>query len=185
MPMPTSTSSRLISRPAPKPPPVICSTSGTARCGTSPGRPTGSRRSSAPTAGGQPSSGRTSRCRRRFGVTGAPAQDLNTAVFVSNDSMAVGVLRAFHEYGRSVPGDVSVVGFDDVPEAAYFSPPLTTVRQDFGEVGRRSLALLLGQIESGTRAAQRHVVETTLVVRDSTTAYTATRKRPTTKARPH
>jgi len=108
-----------------------------------------------------------------------------TAVFVANDSMAVGVLRAFHEYGRSVPGDVSVVGFDDVPEAAYFSPPLTTVRQDFGEVGRRSLALLLGQIESGTRAAQRHVVETTLVVRDSTTAYTATRKRPTTKARPH
>lgn len=108
-----------------------------------------------------------------------------TAVFVANDSMAVGVLRAFHEYGRSVPGDVSVVGFDDVPESAYFSPPLTTVRQDFGEVGRCSLALLLDQIESGMRAAQRHVVETALVVRDSTTAYTATRKRPTTKARPH
>jgi DNA-binding LacI/PurR family transcriptional regulator len=91
-----------------------------------------------------------------------------TAVFVGNDSMAVGVLRAFRESGRDVPGDVSVVGFDDIPEAAYLSPSLTTVRQDFGEVGRRSLALLLDQIESGTRPATRHVVETTLLVRDST-----------------
>jgi DNA-binding LacI/PurR family transcriptional regulator len=91
-----------------------------------------------------------------------------TAVFVANDSMAVGVLRAFRESGRGVPGDVSVVGFDDVPEAAYFSPSLTTVRQDFGEVGRRSLALLLEQIGSGARPAKRHVVGTTLLVRDST-----------------
>jgi DNA-binding LacI/PurR family transcriptional regulator len=117
-----------------------------------------------------------------------------TAVFVANDSMAVGVLRAFHERGRDVPGDVSVVGFDDVPEAAYFSPPLTTIRQDFGEVGRRSLALLVDQIESGARAAQRHVVEATLIVRDSTgpasRGSTASPKRnpqhkPPTKARPH
>jgi DNA-binding LacI/PurR family transcriptional regulator len=91
-----------------------------------------------------------------------------TAIFAANDSMAVGILRAFHEAGRSIPGETSLVGFDDVPEAAYYSPPLTTVRQDFGEVGRRSLALLLDQVESGSRAAQRHVVETTLVVRDST-----------------
>ena len=77
-----------------------------------------------------------------------------SAVFVANDSMAVGVLRAFHEHGLNVPGDVSLVGFDDVPEAAYFSPPLTTVRQDFAEVARRSLALLLDQISSGsTRGA--------------------------------
>lgn len=91
-----------------------------------------------------------------------------TAIFAANDSMAVGILRAFHEAGRSIPGETSLVGFDDVPEAAYYSPPLTTVRQDFGEVGRRSLALLLDQVESGSRPAQRHVVETTLVVRDST-----------------
>jgi DNA-binding LacI/PurR family transcriptional regulator len=91
------------------------------------------------------------------------------AVFVANDSMAIGVLRAFHEYGRSVPDDVCVVGFDDVPEAAYFNPPLTTIRQDFGEVGRRSIALLLDRIDSGARAAKRHVVETTLVVRESST----------------
>jgi DNA-binding LacI/PurR family transcriptional regulator len=90
-----------------------------------------------------------------------------TAVFAANDSMAVGVLRALQERGRAVPQDVSVVGFDDVPEAAYFHPPLTTVRQDFGEVGRRSLALLLDRIESGERAARRHVVATALIVRES------------------
>ena len=57
--------------------------------------------------------------------------------------MALGVMRALHEAGRRVPDDVSIVGFDDMPEAAYFTPPLTTVRQDFDELGRRSLALLL------------------------------------------
>jgi DNA-binding LacI/PurR family transcriptional regulator len=100
-----------------------------------------------------------------------------SAVFVANDSMAVGVLRAFHEHGRRVPGDVSVVGFDDVPDAAYYSTPLTTVRQDFGEVGRRSLALLVDQIESGSRPATRHVVETELIVRASTTSYAGVHRR--------
>jgi len=59
-----------------------------------------------------------------------------TAVFVGNDLMALGLLRALHEEGRELPAALSVVGFDDMPEAAYFTPPLTTVRQDFGEVGR-------------------------------------------------
>lgn len=107
-----------------------------------------------------------------------------SAVFVANDSMAVGVLRAFHEYGRTVPDDVSLVGFDDVPEAAYFHPPLTTIRQDFGEVGRRSLALLLEQIETGPRPAKRHIIETTLIIRNSTSPAATTKKRPGTKARP-
>lgn len=92
------------------------------------------------------------------------------AIFAANDSMALGVLRALHEHGRAVPDEVSLVGFDDMPEAAYFTPPLTTVRQDFGEVGRRSLALLVDQIESGARAAKRLVIGTSLVVRESTTA---------------
>ena len=93
-----------------------------------------------------------------------------TAVFVANDSMALGVLRALREHGRRVPADVSVAGFDDIPEAAYLDPPLTTVRQDFGEVGRRSLALLLHQIEHGARALarQRIVVPSEIVVREST-----------------
>ncbi len=62
-----------------------------------------------------------------------------TAVFVANDQMALGVLRYLHESGRAVPRDISIVGFDDIPEAAYFTPPLTTVRQDFSELGRRCL----------------------------------------------
>ena len=72
-----------------------------------------------------------------------------TAIFVANDQMALGVLRAMHEAGRSVPRDVSIVGFDDIPEAAYFLPPLTTIRQDFDELGRRSLRLLLRMIDGG------------------------------------
>lgn len=67
-----------------------------------------------------------------------------TAVFCANDHMALGVLRAFAEAGRQVPADVSVVGFDDIPEAAFMIPPLTTVRQDFGAVGRQSVDLLRG-----------------------------------------
>ena len=68
-------------------------------------------------------------------------------MFVANDQMALGVLRALHEAGRRIPADVSVVGFDDVPEAPYFTPPLTTIRQDFGEMGRRGLKLLLETME--------------------------------------
>ncbi|WP_043637203.1 LacI family DNA-binding transcriptional regulator [Nonomuraea candida] len=92
-----------------------------------------------------------------------------TAVFVANDQMALGLLRAFSEAGVQVPEQVSVVGFDDIPEAAYFTPALTTVRQDFGEVGRLSIGLLLKQIESaGPCGHERLVVAPRLVARDST-----------------
>jgi DNA-binding LacI/PurR family transcriptional regulator len=70
-----------------------------------------------------------------------------TAIFCANDPIALGVLRALHEAGRRVPDEVSVAGFDDVPEAGYFLPPLTTVRQDFAELGRRSLDMLLAQLD--------------------------------------
>jgi DNA-binding LacI/PurR family transcriptional regulator len=90
-----------------------------------------------------------------------------TAIFAANDQMALGVLRALHESGRPVPGGVSVVGFDDMEEAGSFWPPLTTVRQFFGEVGRRSVEALLHEVESGDRRAPS-VVSTELVVRDST-----------------
>jgi DNA-binding LacI/PurR family transcriptional regulator len=93
-----------------------------------------------------------------------------TAVFVANDQMALGLLRTLHEAGRRIPGDISVVGFDDIPEAAYFTPPLTTVRQNFNEMGRRSLLLLLDQIESGVRVPTRETVPPELIVRASTTA---------------
>jgi len=90
-----------------------------------------------------------------------------TAVLVANDQMALGLLRRLHEAGREVPDDLSVVGFDDIPEAAYFTPPLTTVRQDFAELGRRCLGILLDRIE-GKPAPTRVVVEPELVIRSST-----------------
>jgi DNA-binding LacI/PurR family transcriptional regulator len=91
-----------------------------------------------------------------------------TAVFVANDQMALGLLRAMHEAGRAVPGELSVVGFDDIPEAAYFLPPLTTVRQDFIEMGRRSLRMVLRTIETGRRASAEPLVPPELIVRAST-----------------
>jgi DNA-binding LacI/PurR family transcriptional regulator len=78
-----------------------------------------------------------------------------TAVFVAGDQMALGVLRAMHESGREVPGEVSVVGFDDIPEAEFFTPPLTTVCQDFGEVGSRGLRLLVRAIEAHASGGQQ------------------------------
>jgi len=92
-----------------------------------------------------------------------------TAIFVANDQMALGLLRRFNEAGRDVPGDISVVGFDDIPEAAYFTPPLTTVRQDFAELGRHCLHMLLSSIE-GVAGPTRVVVAPELVVRASTGA---------------
>jgi DNA-binding LacI/PurR family transcriptional regulator len=90
-----------------------------------------------------------------------------TAVFVANDQMALGVLRALHERGRSIPGEISIVGFDDIPEAQYFTPPLTTVRQDFGEMGRSSLRLLLDLMQSG-QPPSRLTIAPELIVRRST-----------------
>lgn len=74
------------------------------------------------------------------------AGELPTAVFAANDQLALGLLRAFAEAGLRVPTDVSVVGFDDVDGSAHFFPPLTTVRQEFGALGRRCMELLLGAI---------------------------------------
>ncbi|GAA4610315.1 DNA-binding LacI/PurR family transcriptional regulator [Actinoplanes octamycinicus] len=90
-----------------------------------------------------------------------------TAVFAANDHLALGVLRALHERGRRVPHDVSVIGFDDVPEAAFFIPPLTTVRQSFGDVARAALTLLLGQMKEDAGAADTVIVPAQLVVRES------------------
>ena len=89
-----------------------------------------------------------------------------TAVFLANDQMALGLLAALHEEGLSVPGDVSVVGFDDLPEAPYLAPPLTTVRQDFAELGRRGVQLVLARL-AGEDLVPEPVVPV-LVVRSST-----------------
>lgn len=73
-----------------------------------------------------------------------------TAVFAANDHMALGLLRALEEAGRDVPGDVSVGGFDDVPEAEFYGPGLTSVRQGFSELGERSLSTLMRLLDGQT-----------------------------------
>ncbi|SCL13619.1 transcriptional regulator, LacI family [Micromonospora nigra] len=95
-----------------------------------------------------------------------------TAVFCANDHQALGLLRALHQYGVRVPEDVSVVGFDDIPESEYLTPPLTTVRQDFDEVGRRCVAALLELLDDGVGPTRtgHPLVDPLLVVRDSSAA---------------
>jgi LacI family transcriptional regulator len=96
-----------------------------------------------------------------------------TAVFAANDQMALGLIRAFHERGVRVPEDVSLVGFDDIPEAEFLSPPLTTVRQDFDEVGVRCMAAVLRLVEADLpegpdRPEPDPLITPTLVERRST-----------------
>ena len=91
-----------------------------------------------------------------------------TAVFAANDQMALGVLHLLHERGMSAPADVSIVGFDDIPESAYFSPALTTVRQDFNEMGRAGMALLLDILAGDDRVIDRvTLIQPDLIVRAS------------------
>ena len=89
-----------------------------------------------------------------------------TAVFLANDQMALGLLAALHDEGIGVPGEVSVVGFDDLPEAPYFTPPLTTVRQDFAELGRRGVELVLARLHG--EDLHPDAVPAPLVIRSST-----------------
>lgn len=70
-----------------------------------------------------------------------------SAVFAGNDQMALGLIRSLAESGIRCPEDVSIVGFDDIPECAYFSPPLTTIYQDFQEVARRAMEWLIAHVE--------------------------------------
>jgi DNA-binding LacI/PurR family transcriptional regulator len=80
-------------------------------------------------------------------VSALPALPEATAYVASNDQMALGVMLALKERGLRIPDDVSVVGIDDIPEAAYFDPPLTTLRLDFESRGRQSVHALLARIE--------------------------------------
>jgi DNA-binding LacI/PurR family transcriptional regulator len=91
-----------------------------------------------------------------------------TAVFAANDQMALGAIRALTDAGRRVPEDVSVVGFDDIADAADYRPPLTTVRQDFDALGELAVAALVHGIEDGRHRTE--TVPTTLIVRSSTSA---------------
>ncbi len=92
-----------------------------------------------------------------------------TAIFAANDSMAIGALSALSDLGVDVPRSMSVAGFDDIPIARYVAPPLTTIRVDIAELGRRAFALLLGALgHPSQKEWQRECVATSLVIRKST-----------------
>lgn len=90
-----------------------------------------------------------------------------TAMFIANDRMALGFMHAMREKGVSIPGDLSIVGFDDLDETAYSSPPLTTLRQDFKELGSRAMELLMAEIAGKpTKKMERLIPD--LILREST-----------------
>ena len=105
----------------------------------------------------------------RAGLEHLPGRDF-TAVFASNDQMAIGLLHAAHDLGVDVPGELSVVGFDDMPEARHAIPPLTTVRQEFGGLGEAAVTRLIALIEGRTAADDEVAGHTELRVRASTSA---------------
>jgi DNA-binding LacI/PurR family transcriptional regulator len=91
-----------------------------------------------------------------------------TAVFAANDQMALGAMRALREHDLRIPEDVSIVGFDDVPEAAFFEPPLTTIQQNFALLGENSIAYLVECIEKPNTPAERRLIPPGFVQRLST-----------------
>jgi DNA-binding LacI/PurR family transcriptional regulator len=103
-----------------------------------------------------------------------------TAVLCGNDDIALGVLAAMREAGREVPADVSVVGFDDIPYARFFSPPLTTVRQDFKMLGKVCFAKLLELSRSTRTIPDLTLPQARLIVRESAGPPPGTRRRRST-----
>lgn len=94
--------------------------------------------------------------------------DPPTAIFASSDQMALGVIEALRLRGLRVPDDLSVVGFDDLPEVRWVSPPLTTVRQPLAEMGKVAARSVLGQARGEQPASPRLELATELIVRAST-----------------
>ena len=93
-------------------------------------------------------------------------------VFASSDQIALGALRVIHDSGRRIPGDIAIVGFDNIPESEYFSPSLTTVRQGLGEVGRVAVKQVHQMIEdpgegSGVLSGAVTTIEPELIIRTS------------------
>ncbi len=93
--------------------------------------------------------------------------DPPTAIFASNDQSAIGAIKAIYEAGLGVPDDVSVVGFDNVPEVAYTHPGLTTVDQSIDKMGYIATEMLISLIEGDSLESDLYKVPTRLIVRDS------------------
>jgi LacI family transcriptional regulator len=90
-----------------------------------------------------------------------------TAIFASNDLSAFGAMDAAREHGLRIPDDISIIGFDDIPQASLVYPKLTTVRQPLEQMGRVAVKMLLEQIEDRSRPPQHITLTTELVIRDS------------------
>lgn len=105
---------------------------------------------------------------------GQRPRDEVSAIFAANDQMALGVMTALKVLGRAVPDDVSVIGFDDIDEASFFSPPLTTIHQDFETVGQIAVRQLLKMVHAGYQPLAESgqpdvtIVPTKLITRAST-----------------
>jgi len=93
-----------------------------------------------------------------------------TAIFCFSDEMAMGTLSAIRDAGLSCPADMSVIGFDDLPLARYFQPPLTTIAQPKGMIGRRTVELLVDILRGGDSTARQVTLDHALIVRASTAA---------------
>jgi DNA-binding LacI/PurR family transcriptional regulator len=126
--------------------------------------------------GGEEEAGLLARCERQIEEGGfratqelLQAGNLPTALFCTNDVIAIGAMRAIFDAGLDIPHDISVVGFDDVPIAALLRVPLTTVAQPIPQMGAAAVELLIERIEGGTPLPPRQIVlEAHLVVRRST-----------------
>ncbi|TVS09775.1 MAG: hypothetical protein EA424_26450 [Planctomycetaceae bacterium] len=94
------------------------------------------------------------------------AAKLPPALFISNDIMAYGAMKAMKEAGVRVPDDVSVIGFDDLPLSAMMDPPLTTISVSKHDMGRRAFDLLAARLNEGrSRPAEKVLIDGTLIVR--------------------
>ncbi|WP_322509336.1 LacI family DNA-binding transcriptional regulator [Anaerolinea sp.] len=94
-----------------------------------------------------------------------------SAIFAQNDRMAIGCIRAARDHGVNIPEDLSIIGFDDIPLASYFDPPLTTIRQDTAELGRQATRLLLELLKNPQLPSCHTLIPTQLIVRKSTCAF--------------
>ena len=95
------------------------------------------------------------------------AKKVPSAIFCSNDHLALGLIKAFSQNKIQVPKDVSVIGFDNIPESKYLLPALTTIKQDFEELGRVAITKVLSQIKESTKA-ETVMIKPTLIQREST-----------------
>ena len=94
--------------------------------------------------------------------------DRPTAIFACNDLMAIGAMRAIHEFGLRVPEDISVVGHDDIEMASYIQPALTTIAQPISKLADTAIQWLIERIEHPNMSPRRSILENRLVVRQST-----------------